>query len=571
MLDYAIVGGVVIDGTGGPGRRADVGIKDGRIVVVGEMDEQATTTLDATDLIVTPGFVDAHTHYDAQLWWDPTAAPSNWHGVTTVIGGNCGFGLAPLKAPDADYTRRMMAQVEGIPLKALEEGVPWNWESFGEFLDGLENGLAINAGFLVGHCALRRFVLGSDFKRESTPREVEQLVALLDQSLADGGLGLSTSRSSTEVDGDGDPVPSRWASEAEVLALCAVLGEHDGTGLEANMQGCLRRFADDEVELLAQMSATAHRPLNWNVLGVEAADPEKVPWQMRPSRRARELGGRVVALTMPIFADNNQSFKTFCAIWLLPGWRTVLDQPSDRVIAELRDPATRARLLASARDSNMPAMAEFERYLIGEVYSTTNEQYRNRLVGDIAREKGQDPFEAIVEIVAADDLRTVLWPQPGSDGPEDWELRRTLWEDPDVVLGGSDAGAHLDRMLGSAYPTRFLSDSLRGKQLVSLERAVQMMTDVPARLFGLRGRGRVAEGCHADLTVLDSATVDATPVRTAFDLPGDAKRLLADPIGVVRVLVNGHETIVDGAPVGSLPGTLLRSGRDTGDTDTRTM
>jgi N-acyl-D-aspartate/D-glutamate deacylase len=241
------------------------------------------------------------------------------------------------------------------------------------------------------------------------------------------------------------------------------------------------------------------------------------------------------------------------------------------VIEQLRDPATRARLLASARDSNMPGMAEFERYLIGEVYSATNEQYRNRLVRDIAREKGQDAFETIVEIVAADDLRTVLWPQPASDGPADWELRRTLWEDPDVVLGGSDAGAHLDRMLGAAYPTRFLGDSLRGKQLVSVERAVQMMTDVPARLFGLRERGRIAEGFHADLTVLDPATVDAAPVRTVFDLPGNAKRLLADPVGVVRVLVNGQETIVDGVPVGSLPGTVLRSGRDTANTDTRTM
>ena len=421
MLDYAIVGGVVVDGTGGPGRRADVGIRGGRVVVVGEADEQAATTLDATDLIVTPGFVDLHTHYDAQLWWDPTATPSSWHGVTSVIGGNCGFSLAPLKAADADYTRRMMAQVEGMPLKALEDGVPWTWETFGEFLDGLENGLAVNAGFLVGHCALRRYVLGADFKRESTPEEVERLIALVDQSLAAGGLGLSTSRSSTEVDGDGDPVPSRWASEAELLALCAVLGRYDGTGLEANMQGCLRKFADDEVELLAQMSARAHRPLNWNVLGVEAADPEKVPSQMRPSMRARELGGRVVALTMPIFADNNQSFKTFCAIWLLPGWRAVLDQPADMVISCLRDPQVRARLLAAARDSNMPGMAEFDRYLVGDVYSEVNEQYRNRMVGDIAHEKGQDPFEAIVEIVAADDLRTVLWPQPASDGPADWE------------------------------------------------------------------------------------------------------------------------------------------------------
>lgn len=571
MLDSVIAGGTVIDGTGAPGRRADVGVRDGRVVAVGEIDEPSERTIDASDLIVTPGFVDAHTHYDAQVWWDPAATPSNWHGVTSVIGGNCGFSLAPIGGDgDADYLRRMMAQVEGIPLEALEEWVPWSWSSFGEFLDGIEGNLVLNAGFMVGHCALRRQVLGADFKRESTPAELAEIVSLMHQSLDGGALGLSTSRSFTEVDGNGDPVPSRWASEDEVLALCRVIGEYEGTGLEANMQGCLGRFDEDEIELLARMSATAHRPLNWNVLGVDATDPERAVWQMRPSVRARELGGRVVALTMPVFADNNQSFTTFCALWLLPGWRAVLDQSADQVIAQLRDSAVRDQMLADARTSNMAMLVEFDRYLIGDVFSDANEQYRNRLVGDIAAESGTDPFQVLVDILAADELRTVLWPQPKTDRASDWEVRRKLWEDPDVVLGGSDAGAHVDRMLGSAYPTRFLADCLRGRRLVPVERAVAMMTDIPARLFGLNGRGRIAEGFHADLAVLDPTVVDAAPVRTVYDLPAGGKRLLADPIGVVRVLVNGTETIVDGAPVdGAGPGTLLRSGRDTSNTDTR--
>jgi N-acyl-D-aspartate/D-glutamate deacylase len=249
----------------------------------------------------------------------------------------------------------------------------------------------------------------------------------------------------------------------------------------------------------------------------------------------------------------------------------VLDQPSEKAIAQLRDPDQRARMMEAALGSNMPGVADFKRFMIGDVYSQENEQYRNRLVGDIAREQGKDPFEMIVEIVANDDLKTVLWPQPAADGPDDWELRRKLWEEPDVLIGGSDAGAHLDRMLGSAYPTRFVGDSLRGKQLVSVERAVQLMTSVPARLFGLRDRGVVAEGFRADLAVLDPATVDASPVRTVFDLPGASKRMLADPVGVVRVLVNGRETIRDGAPTGDLPGTVLRSGKETTGTDTRTM
>ena len=262
---------MMIDGTGAPARRADIGVEGGFIRAVGEVAGDATEVLDATGLMVAPGFIDPHTHYDAQLFWDPFASPSNLHGVTTIIGGNCGFTLAPLKARDADYTRRMMAQVEGMPLAALEQGLPWTWDGFGEFLDGLEGRVAVNAGFLVGHCALRRYVIGAESTgRESTPEELESIKALLRESIAAGGLGFSTSLSSTHNDGDGDPVPSRFASHDEVLELCGVAGEFEGTSLEAIVQGCLDRFEDDEIELLASMSARAGRPLNWNVLGISA-------------------------------------------------------------------------------------------------------------------------------------------------------------------------------------------------------------------------------------------------------------------------------------------------------------
>jgi N-acyl-D-aspartate/D-glutamate deacylase len=569
MLDYAITGGTVVDGSGGAPRQADIGVKDGRIVAVGKLEESATTTFDATGLLVTPGFVDPHTHYDAQLFWDPLATPSSWHGVTSVIGGNCGFTLAPIKERDADYTRRMMAQVEGMPLVALEEGVPWKWETFGEYLDGLEGAIAVNAGFLVGHCAIRRYVMGEDFAREANAEELDAIAKVFEESVAAGGLGFSATRSSTHVDGDGNPVPSRWASEAEVLRLCEIVGQYDGTSLELITQGCLSRFSDEEIEFMAQMTATAHRPLNWNVLGVAASDPDKIEHQLRPSKRARELGGRVVALTMPIFADNNMSFLTFCALWLIPGWRDVLAVDVPEKIRRLKDPAVRADMMEKAKTSPMGGLANFGQYMIGDVFSEENESVRNRKVGDIAAERGEDPFKTIVDICANDDLKTVLWPIPAADTDADWQLRRTLWDEKDVMIGGSDAGAHLDRMLGSPYPTRFIADSLRGRKLVPLERAVQLMTDVPARMFGLIDRGRLEEGMFADIAVLDPNTVDATPARISFDLPGDSKRLLADPVGVVRVLVNGTEVIRDGKPTGSLPGTVLRSGRNTSGTDTR--
>jgi N-acyl-D-aspartate/D-glutamate deacylase len=569
MLDLLIVNGLVVDGTGANPVHANIGIEGDHVVAVGEVDAPAARTVNADGLVVSPGFVDPHTHYDAQLFWDPMATPSVWHGVTSVIGGNCGFTLAPLKSRDVDYTRRMMAQVEGMPLAALEQGVPWSWESFGEFLDALDGHVAINAGFMVGHSALRRYVMGEGCDRESSPEEVGQIAELLHQSLQAGGLGLSTSRSPTHTDGDGQPVPSRWASEEEVLALCDVVAMQEGTSLELITEGCIRLFGPEETEFLAEMSRRANRPINWNVLAVSAGDPDRAAHQLGPSRRAREVGGRIVALTMPTFADQNMSFLTYCAMWLLPGWREVLSLDVPDRIEQLMDPAVRARMLQQAEGYMLARFADFSTYMIGDVFSAGNEQYRNRLVGEIAAEQGKDPFTTIVEIAAADQLQTVLWPLPTTDTDEDWKARRALWDDPDILLGGSDAGAHLDRMLGSSYPTRFLADSLRGRRLVTLQRAVQLMTDQPARLFGLADRGRVAPGYKADLVLFDPETVESGPTRTVFDLPGKSKRLLADPVGVSSVFVNGAEVFAEGAPTGNTPGVILRSGRDTTGTEVR--
>src|SRR5271154_2178706 len=276
MLDYVIRSGTVIDGTGEPGRLADIGIRDGRIVAIGQIDEEGTTEFDAGGLTVIPGVVDPHTHYDAQLFWDPLASPSNVHGVTTVIGGNCGFTLAPINAEDADYIRQMMAKVEGMPLAALENGVPWNWSTFGEYLDRLEGNLGVNAGFLVGHCALRRWVMGSDRGADvATDEEVGAMTRLLAESIEAGGLGFSSSQPRTHSDGDGNPIPSRHADRREMLAFCEVVRDHPGTTLEYITNGCLDTFSDEEIDLMVAMTTTAHRPLNWNLLTVDSRPPEK--------------------------------------------------------------------------------------------------------------------------------------------------------------------------------------------------------------------------------------------------------------------------------------------------------
>lgn len=567
MLDEIIRGGTVFDGTGAPGVVADVGIRDGRVVAVGDITEDARVVTDATGMYVTPGFIDPHTHYDAQLLWDPAATPSTLHGVTSVVNGNCGFTLAPLRAGDADYLRRMMAQVEGMPLPALEQGVDWNWETFEEYLGRLEGNLGVNAGFMVGHCAIRRYVMGTDATaREATDDEVAAMRAELATALDAGGLGFSFTWSTSHSDGDGNPVASRWATAEELTALCAETGEHPGTTLEGIVPGCLDQFDDSEIELLGALSAAANRPMNWNVLTVDAKVPERIPRQLQASDRASELGGRVVALTMPIQVPMNMSLGNFCGLWLLPGWRDVLEQPHDKRMADLADPAVRTRLAdaAAAPDVGvLSRLADWPSYRIGDTFSDANAGLKGRTVAEIAEERNTTPFDTLVDICMADDLRTVLWPNPPDDDDESWRLRAELWDDPRAMIGGSDAGAHLDRMCGAPYPTVWLNDCLHGRKLTSVANAVRMMTSVPAELFGLTGRGVLADGAVADVVVFDPDEVASEEAELVTDLPGGSARLTAASKGVRRVLVNGVAVVDHGQLTGATPGVVLRSGTHT--------
>jgi N-acyl-D-aspartate/D-glutamate deacylase len=567
MLDCVIRGGTVVDGTGAPGRRADVGIRDGRIVEIGEITEDAAETIDAAGLVVAPGIVDPHTHYDAQLFWDPSASPSNLHGVTSMIAGNCGFTLAPIAPADADYLRRMMAKVEGMPLPALETGVPWTWRTFADYLGALDGRVALNVGFLVGHCALRRNVMGADsVGNEATPEQLDALTSLLHESLDAGGLGFSTTLSFTHSDGDGKPVASRWASNDEVLALCRAVSEHEGTTLEYVTDGCLRGFTDAEVELMAEMTLAGRRPLNWNVLTIDSKEPQRYHDQVAACENARERGGTVVALTMPILVEMNMSFLNYCALFMMPGWSDVMNLPVPERIAKLRDPEVREWMDERARSPEagvFSRLASWGRYMIGDTFSAANEGLKGKVVGDLAKESGQTTFDTLIDVVIADDLRTVLWPLPSDSDTESWKMRAEAWDHPLVMIGGSDAGAHLDRMCGAPYPTKFLGDCLRGRKLVSMERCVQLMTQIPAELFGLRDRGLVREGYHADLFIFDPETVNTGEVKLVDDLPGGTSRLFADAVGVSRVMVNGQTVVHDGVATDARPGTVLRSGRDT--------
>jgi N-acyl-D-aspartate/D-glutamate deacylase len=570
MYDEVIAGGTVFDGTGAAGVPADIAVRDGRIVAIaptGSLTEQATITTDASGKFVAPGFIDPHTHYDAQLLWDPTASPSSVHGVTTVIGGNCGFTLAPLIPGDADYLRKMMAKVEGMPLAALEHGTDWTWETFADYLARLDGGISVNAGFLVGHCAIRRYVMGGEaVGQAATPDQVDAMRTELGAAIRAGALGFSFTNSTSHSDGEGEPVASRWATPDELIALCEETGRYEGTTLEGIVPGCLDRFADEEIELLGRMSAAANRPMNWNVLTVDAREPERVPRQMQAFDRAAELGGRVVALTMPVQVPMNMSLLTFCGLWLLPGWQSILGVPVPERVERLLDADTRIRLLESSQSPEAGVfrrLADWADYVVGDTYSAANAGLKGRTVRDIANERGRSSFGTFLDISIADDLRTVWWPTPQDDDAESWRMRAELWNDPRAMIGGSDAGAHLDRMCGAPYPTRFIADCLHGRKLVPVEQAIRMMTSAPASLFGLRDRGLLREGAYADIVVFDPATVGSEDATLVADLPGDSARLTAGSRGVERVLVNGVAIVEHSRATGAVPGTVLHSGRDT--------
>jgi len=572
MLDLKISGGSVVDGTGAAAHRADVGVRDGRIVAVGSIDEPATRTIDATDLVVAPGFIDIHTHYDAQAFWDGTLSPSPLHGVTTVMGGNCGFTIAPLvgvgggpvRADDADYLMRMLARVEGMPLESLQLGVPWDWGTTAEYLDRLQGTLMPNAGFLVGHSALRRVVMhDAATERHATPAELEQMKALLRAGLAAGGMGFSSTWSPSHNDHLGHPVPSRAASREELIALCAVVSEFPGTQLE--FIPAVGEFSDDTFRLMGAMSAAANRPLNWNLLQVYAQNWDLVQHQLAGFDIAAAEGGRVLALTLPDTFRLRLNFTSGFILDILHGWDALMALPVDDKLRQLRDPAGRAEWnrLAQSTDGVQRSIANWGGYRLLETFSPQWQPYQGRIIGEVAQELGREPWDLLCDIVVDDGLRTVIANQDLGQDDATWRRRVEVWRDRRAIVGASDAGAHLDMIDSFSFSTTLLARAVREHQLMPLEEAVYHLTGAPAALYGLRERGRVATGFCADVQVFDPATVGPGPVAMKFDLPGGAGRVYGEALGVHHVIVNGVPCVDHGELLPARPGQILRSGTDT--------
>ena len=564
MLDLLIRGGTIVDGSGAPGRPGDLGVRGGRVVALGRVDEPARQTIDASGLAVAPGFVDIHTHYDAQAFWDGTLSPSSFHGVTTVIGGNCGFSIAPLAPEAGEYLMKMLARVEGMPLESLRAGVPWSWRSFGEYLGLLEGRLAVNAGFLVGHSALRRVVMGERaVGAEATAEELGRMVELLRQSVREGGLGFSTSLAATHNDGAGEPVPSRHASREELVALARAIRDLPGTVLEAIPGTGL--WGEKEKAMMADLSLAANRQLNWNVLAPKALAPQYTENQLSASDYAAERGALVVALTPPATPTVRINLASGFIFDAFPGWDALFRLPIAERKQKLRDPELRRKLDEGAHSEGaglLRGLARWENLIVDQVARPEHEMLRGRKIGEIADGLGKEPFDAMLDLAISEDLLTSFMPTPIGDDDASWKLRATVWRDPRAVVGASDAGAHLDMIDTFAFSTVLLGNA-RQRELVPLEEAVRLLTDVPARLYGLKDRGRLREGACADVVVFDPATVASGPVYTRHDLPAGAARLYAEAIGIEHVIVNGTPIVQGNEHTGALPGTILHSGRDT--------
>jgi N-acyl-D-aspartate/D-glutamate deacylase len=569
-MDLVLRNGVIIDGTGQPTFKGDVLIRNGRIESVGDVtvDGTGAQELDVGGASIAPGFIDVHTHFDAQAFWDPLLTPSIFHGVTTAIAGNCGFTLAPLsgKPEDADYLLRMLAKVEGMPLSTLRASVKPDWKSFGDYLNRLDGTLALNTIFMVGHSALRRTVMGERaVGEEATEDDIEKMCALLDQSLSEGGAGFSTTVSVAHNDYEGQPVPSRSASRDEIMRLCTVLRGHTGTWLEI-VNGKFD-FTDEDCALLTDMSLAAQRPLNWNLITVFSESKHQLESQLRASDYAQERGATVYGLIPSLSPKVILNFISGFVLDVIPEWAAVLALPHDEKRAALGDPSVREKL----KEGTTRMEAEFLHKLfadwraleINSVGSDKNQKWVDQLLGDYADAQGKEPLDALFDLAVEEDLNFSFSPPPGGEDDESWQMRADTWCDDRAIIGASDAGAHLDMINTFAFSTQLLGNGVRERKLIPLEEAVRRITSVPAERFGIKDRGRIEPGMIADITVFRPDTIDCGPISMRDDLPEGQSRLYADAIGVDHVIINGQIVVESGKPTGTIPGRVLRSGKDT--------
>lgn len=556
-IDTLIRGARVVDGTGAPAVQSDLAIVDGRIAAVGDAatalgsSDGADVVVEADGLALAPGFWDIHTHYDVQLLWDPLATSSIWHGVTTVVTGNCGFSPAPCRPEDQDFMTRTLARLEGVELEVLAGTLPWPWETFGEYLATLEGRLGVNVIAQVGHMAVRRYVMGAEAsEREAKDSEIEAMRVLLAECLAQGGMGFSTSRAGSHWDGDGRPVPSRLASEAEYRTLVAELSALDA--------GFVQLLAPDfDVDTLAEIARIAGLGLNRNGLVQRIGDPDAWRDELAQLAKHRAAGTPFFAQAHCQHHDFEVTFRSTDVFDRWPTWRETLALDHEEKCRRLRDASVRARMreeMNSEKGSIVPL--SWERIVLIESKSGRYAADQGKRVSEIAERRGCDPLDAALDMALDEDLATHFRVLDSRNQDEAAMLE--ILRSPHVVPGPSDAGAHLVRAANTGFPTYLLGHWVREKQALGLEEAVHLLSGRAARELGVKDRGLLIEGQAADLVLFDPATVGALDRAFLNDLPGGGGRWVQYAGGIDSVWVNGTKTLQDGQPTGALGGQTLR-------------
>ncbi len=557
QYDLVIKNGYVADGTGQPGYHADVGVSGSEIVAIGKIDEAADELIDATDMVVAPGFIDVHTHYDAQLFWDPLATPSCWHGFTSVFMTNCGFGLAPCKPEDREYITKMLAKVEGMPLRSLREGVPWTWETYAEYLEALDKNLGVNVMTLAPHSSIRYNVMGEDArKREATEDEIQSMQEVVKESVAAGAFGFSSSYGPVHFDGDGIPVPSRFAAEGETVALASVLKDfHRGT--VCVIPPGIPAIGRKDMEYLKRLSRESGRPVLWNLLSQTWAAPNHWKQVLKWTAEAFVEGARVHPLSLCERFDLTFSLRG-AVFEDMPSWKAAIQGSRHDKICNLSNPMHRK---AMQRDLDDPTPTVFSKRMQDVLVESVRERHHEHFVGrdlvEIGKEQAKTPLEVMLDLAISENLETQFLIKGFQNGDE--EAVRALATDPYVLTGGSDGGAHISFLCQVTYPSFLLSHWVREQKVLSVEEAINRLTFVPAQLLGIPRRGLLKQGMAADLTIFDPEEVQAMPKEFVEDFPGGASRLVARSKGYKYSIVNGSVILRDGEQTGRRPGRVLRS------------
>ncbi len=559
--DLIIKNGAIIDGSGAARFNADIGIKDGIITTVGSVDGDAAEVIDAKGQVVTPGFIDGHTHMDAQISWDPLGTCSVWHGITTVVMGNCGFTLAPCAAKDKHLVVRNLERAEDISGAAMEAGIDWTWETYPQYLDALEAlPKGINYSGYVGHSALRTYAMGERaFTDEATADDMAIMKKELGDSIRAGAIGFSTSRTRNHQTPEGRPVSSRLATWDEVKELVGVMSELDAGIFEiASEEAGRSPEAQREYQVrLRDLAVESGRPVTWGMFSARRA-PDIWPPYFDLLNETAEMGGTMFAQVHSRALNVLMSFETRLPFDKFPVWKEFRELSLAEQKAGLQDPAMRARLVESASASHQESQgvgAEMRRPDYNWLLVMDTIEGPHRTVADIAEEMHMDPVDAMIEIVLQNDMK-VFFRQPLFNENQDHVLE--MMRHPRSVVTFSDSGAHVSQIMDSSLQTHVLAHWVREENAFTLEEAIKMITHDTGSAWGFDDRGLIKEGMAADINVFDPDTINPLMPEVKHDLPTGARRLVQKAEGISATIVNGVVLMRDGEHTGTYPGKLLR-------------